>query len=185
MKDNVKLGSYEVPAKSMNTMLSYEFAHNPSLFNSTKLGRGQQWAKTNGIPLKKSNAAFASMTLTDAGAAVATHCEPTSHWQSSYKAITDKFAEKAKSKSVRPLWSINRTAYSSSRGNYVSEFADSFGKHGHNPRNILPHDSTKLSNKNNELSVGTTKVTKHIPGYNGFIPNTDINDKCMEQSQLD
>ena len=67
------------------------------------------------------------MTLTDAGATVAKNSDPTSHWQSSYKEITDKFAEKEKSKSMRPLWSINRTAYSSSRGNYVSEFADSFG----------------------------------------------------------
>ena len=38
-KENVKVGDYQVPAKSMNTMLSYEYAHNPSLFNSTKLGR--------------------------------------------------------------------------------------------------------------------------------------------------
>ena len=111
----------------MNTMLSYEFAHKPTLFNSTKLGRDQQFAQDNGIPMKKTNTAFASMTLTSAGAAVAKNADPTSHWQSSYKAITDKFAEKEKSKSMRPLWSINRTAYSSSRGNYVSEFADSFG----------------------------------------------------------
>lgn len=36
---NVKLGDYKVPAKSMNTMLDYDFIHHPQLFNSTKLGR--------------------------------------------------------------------------------------------------------------------------------------------------
>jgi len=35
------------------------------------------------------------------------------------------------------------------------------------------------------LSVGTTKVTKHIPGYNGFIPQVDFNDRCLDQSRLD
>lgn len=34
------------------------------------------------------------------------------------------------------------------------------------------------------MSVGTTKVTTHIPGYNGFIPCTDINEKANEQSKL-
>ena len=34
------------------------------------------------------------------------------------------------------------------------------------------------------MSVGTTKVTSHIPGYNGFIPATDINEKANGQSLL-
>ena len=33
--------------------------------------------------------------------------------------------------------------------------------------------------------MGTTKVTQHIPGYNGFIPNADINDGAVSQSKLD
>lgn len=36
---NVKVGEYSVPSKSMNTMVGYELVHNPSLFNSTKIGR--------------------------------------------------------------------------------------------------------------------------------------------------
>ena len=52
----------------------------------------------------------------------------------------------------------------------MTEFTDAFGKHGANPRDILPLDATKQTNKNNDLSVGSTKVTSHIPGYNGFIP---------------
>ena len=39
--DNVKLGDYKVPSKSMNTMTGYELVHKPYLFNSTSLGRQQ------------------------------------------------------------------------------------------------------------------------------------------------
>ena len=28
--------------------------------------------------------------------------------------------------------------------------------------------------------MGTTKVTSHIPGYNGFIPRTDLNQVAVE-----
>ena len=60
---------------------------------------------------------------------------------------------------------------------------DAFGKHGHNPRTILPFEATKQDNKVNDLSVGSTKVTKHIPGYNGFIPQIDVNPTVIEQSK--
>ena len=32
------------------------------------------------------------------------------------------------------------------------------------------------------FSVGTTKTTSHIPGYNGFLPRTDLNEKALAQS---
>ena len=31
-------------------------------------------------------------------------------------------------------------------------------------------------------SIGTTKVTSHIPGYNGFLPKADMNDRAVKQS---
>ncbi len=37
-------------------------------------------------------------------------------------------------------------------------------------------------NENNELTVGTTKTTTHIPGYNGFIPKTDFNPLAVKQA---
>lgn len=129
------------------------------------------------------DSAFASMTLTDAGKTVAKNVQPTAHWRSTYKNVVEEVDAAEKLKSRRPLWSINRQAYSSTRGKYVTEFADSFGNHGHVPRNLLPHDSLKQSNKNNELTVGTTKVTSHIPGYNGFIPQIDINERVIQQSK--
>lgn len=183
----MKLGDYKVPAKSMNTMLPYEYAHNPSLFNSTKLGRDQKAAEARGISQTTSTAkgnAFQQMTLSRAGETVAKNVNPVSHWKAISKAVNEKTTEGERIKSVRPMWSINRQAYSSSRGMYTTEFMDSMGKHGHNPRNILNADSEKAENKLNELSVGTTKVTRHVPGYNGFIPQTDYNPKCLEQANL-
>lgn len=41
------------------------------------------------------------------------------------------------------------------------------------------------SHKKNELTVGTTQVTKHIPGYNGFIPATDTNIQANAQAAGD
>lgn len=165
-------------------MLAYEYAHNPQLFNATKLGRDQKYAQENGIPMKKTNAAFGSMSLTKAGETVAKNANPTSHWGSTYKAVVKEVEEGEKIKSRRPLWSINRQAYSSSRGNYTSEFADAIGNFGKNPRDDLPGDSTKQGNKNNQLTVGTTKVTTHIPGYNGFLPSADMNDNALSQAAL-
>ena len=37
--------------------------------------------------------------------------------------------------------------------------------------------------KNDDLTVGTSKVTSHIPGYNGFIPTIDINENAVSQSK--
>ena len=77
--------------------------------------------------------------------------------------------------SERPLWSYNRQAYTSKRGYYQTEFQKSIGTHGHNPRTKLPNESESQGNEHHELTVGTTKTTTHIPGYNGFIPKTDFN----------
>jgi hypothetical protein len=48
--------------------------------------------------------------------------------------------------------------------------------------NRIPADADKLTNELNTLSVGTTKVTTHIPGYNGFIPKTDFNPLAVAQA---
>lgn len=108
---NVQLGDYKVPAKSMNTMLDYDFIHKPQLFNSTKLGRDQinagiQPAMNRSVSSK--NAAFKSMSLTAAGETVAKNVRPTDHWVSTTKNINDAVEAAEKIKSRRPLWSINR-----------------------------------------------------------------------------
>jgi hypothetical protein len=85
--------------------------------------------------------------------------------------------------SSRPTWSINRQAYTSGRGTYKTEFQSAIGTHGTKPRDKLNFDTEKIDNIEDELNVGTTKVTKHIPGYNGFIPMNDINENAVKQSK--
>ena len=122
-------------------LVSYELIHNPQLYNATKLGRDEAFAKSQGFESKMKKSSYGSMTLTNAGATVAKNVEPTGHWKSTYKGVVEELTGKDRIVSRRPLWSINRQAYSSSRGNYVSEFSDAFGKHGDKPRTILPFDS--------------------------------------------
>lgn len=35
---------------------------------------------------------------------------------------------------------------------------------------------------NRIVSIGTTKTTSHIPGYNGFLPKTDMNERAIDQA---
>jgi len=78
-------------------------------------------------------------------------------------------------RSERPVWSLPREAYTSKRSYFKTEYGNSIGTYGQNPRDKLPSDSTKQSNEIHELTMGTTKVTTHIPGYTGFIPKSDFN----------
>ena len=158
----------------MNTMVSYELVHNPKLFNSTAIGRNMSKTAQGGF---RSQSTKPMMQLSAAPARVAVnHPQTTSHWISNYRNVSNIVASRERVPSRRPTWSINRQAYSSARCNYMTEFGDSIGKYGHNPRDNLPFEATKQANKNNELTVGTAKVTSHIPGYNGFIPQTEINE---------
>ena len=42
-------------------------------------------------------------------------------------------------------------------------------------------NSRKLVNL--KFRIGTTKTTKHIPGYNGFIPRTNLNQKAVAHGE--
>lgn len=107
----------------------------------------------------------------------------TNHWVSTYRGQTAESTTRPRLISNRPAWSVNRIGYSSSRGVYKTEFTETIGVFGHNPRTILPHDANKQENVYNEMTIGTQKVTEHIPGYCGFLPNTDINEKAVSQSK--
>ena len=86
--------------------------------------------------------------MTSAGDTVSKNAEPTGHWKSSYKEIVNEVVGADRNKSTRPAWSINRSAYSSGRCTYETEFGESIGKHGHKPRDVLGLNSEVLLNKN-------------------------------------
>ena len=148
--------------------VNYELGHKPELFQFTRRAQ-YEYQKTGTAP-----------TLQDAGSK--SLAGTTSHWKSNYKANNDDQLSKPVTKSDRPIWSYPRQAYSSKRGYYHTEYQKSLGTYGHNPRAKLPSDASKTMNEHHELTVGTTKTTTHIPGYNGFIPVTDFNPHAVNQA---
>lgn len=106
----------------------------------------------------------------------------TSHWKTNSQMTNESQMAAPVTVSERPLWSYNRQAYTSKRGYFETEFQKSIGTHGHNPRAKLNGDAEMQANEHHELSVGTTKTTTHIPGYNGFIPKTDFNGSAVQQA---
>ena len=106
----------------------------------------------------------------------------TTHWKTNSQATNESQMAAPMTVSERPLWSYNRQAYSSKRGYFQTEFQMSMGTHGHNPRDKLPGEAESQANEHHELTVGTTKTTTHIPGYNGFIPKTDFNGSAVMQA---
>jgi len=83
------------------------------------------------------------MSLTTIGPTVDKHIGATEHWKSNYNGTTVDSTLKERLVSQRPMWSINRQGYSSSRGIYKTEFTETIGQFGHNPRDILPRDANK------------------------------------------
>lgn len=102
-----------------------------------------------------------------------------------YTQVVDENLEKPTTVSQRPIWSLPRQAYSSKRSYFHTEYSKSLGTYGHNPRNKLNAESDKMKNEHHELTMGTTKTTAHIPGYNGFIPSTDFNAQAVKQSEFE
>ena len=148
-------------------LVDYDLMQKPELFAYTRRAKYDDPAKT-------------SAKLATAGAESLGNT--TKHWKTN-KQMTDESQMAAPvTVSTRPIWSYNRQAYSSKRGYYQTEFQTSIGTHGHNPRVKLPSEAESQGNEHHELTVGTTKTTTHIPGYNGFIPKTDFNDAAVAQS---
>lgn len=151
-------------------MIHYDLTHQPQLFGYTK--RAEYEAATG----KHTGFAKAGQEAMSGSA---------SHWTTTYKAEVQETLNKEGTKSRPPMWSLPREAYSSGRSNFASEYNLSYGPNGHNPRNQLPNDSGKQSHAVHDLTMGTTQVTTHIPGYNGFIPKSDFNQHALQQSQLE
>lgn len=112
-------------------------------------------------------------TLSDTGRHALSN--QTGHWKSQSHQATDEVMALPNNPSTRPVWSYPRAAYSSKRSFFHTEYTRTMGNYGHKPREVLPADAEKHENVNDQLSIGTTKVTKHIPGYNGFLPKADFN----------
>jgi len=97
----------------------------------------------------------------------------TDHWVSEYKrSLNQASSEEAEfGNPWFPHDEFNKEPTLAGRGNMNSTYQEEFGKHRSNPR-----DKIFLSNKR-AMDAGTTKGTKHIPGYQGFVPGNTFSEE--------
>ena len=152
--------------------VGYDLGNDPTLYGFTR--RAQYDAAKTG-DFKNSLSTAGRQALSNASG----------HWQSQSHRSTDEVMALPTNPSTRPIWSYPRAAYSSKRSFHHTEYTRTMGTYGHEPRAMLGAEAEKHANVNDQLSIGTTKVTSHIPGYNGFLPKADFNGHALTQSGLD
>eukprot|EP00929_Paragymnodinium_shiwhaense_P092416 TRINITY_DN5231_c0_g1_i1.p1 TRINITY_DN5231_c0_g1~~TRINITY_DN5231_c0_g1_i1.p1 ORF type:complete len:311 (+),score=62.11 TRINITY_DN5231_c0_g1_i1:124-1056(+) len=125
----------------------------------------------------------------------------TVHWQSEYKASLHKEPLKllrdanngfggadhlpqGKPRQTAPR-GCGTMSFGLGRTADASTYTGDFGKAGTDPRDRLPPGSTQLPFSRTVLSAGTTKGTRHVPGYQGFIPANLINKEVARSCEKD
>lgn len=80
-------------------------------------------------------------------------------------------SEKNFTKSEIPDWFKNKY-HDYHIGKYVTEHTNGFGIHGDNPKEKFNQTTVpgKLFSDSYDISLGTTKSSNYIPGYQGHIP---------------
>jgi len=106
----------------------------------------------------------------------------TAHWKSEYKACTDvKSIDGAKyQRQFGPSYRVSNPPTCVSGGEILSTYAQEFGKYGSDPRHKLPPTMQKLPTFKTQLTIGTTKGTEHMPGYQGFLATNTANPKVAQ-----
>lgn len=96
----------------------------------------------------------------------------TAHWRSEYSTTFSKesIAGAVPHRQVGPPFESANPPSVVSAPNELSMYSMHFGQYGSDPRARLSPADTRLPNPKTELTVGTTKGTSHIPGYQGFLP---------------
>lgn len=190
----VKPSDYKRVSRTGKQNLQYEFLHNPELYKYTKAGRlaNQSMGTTMNPRASSELKRVAETNVAGRVAAIQRQDNATSndklykttkHWNTEYQAENNKTLSRPHSQSQRPFWSYPKREHVARRTFFKTEYQNTLGTYGHNPRQILNHESTKMENDVNELTMGSTKVTSHIPGYGGFLVKTDLNDKALVQTK--
>lgn len=190
----VKPTDYKRASRSGKQNLHYEYLHNPELYKYTKVGRQsnsfgdsayQPRATSDLRRVASTNIAgkVASLQQEDSSKSNDQLYKTTKHWTTNYQMENNKTQSRPNSQAQRAFWSYPKREHVARRTFFKTEYHNALGNYGHNPRTILNHESTKLENQVDELTMGSTKVTSHIPGYSGFIVKTDLNDKALEHTK--
>ena len=192
MDKAVKPSDYKRVNRGGKQNLKYEYLHQPELYKYTKEGRQAAMAQSYKNPTRGSseltragsnNLAINSISQPSLKGSNTKMYKTTQHWKTNYAMDSEVATKRPCSQAKRPLWSYPKVQHVARRTFFKTENQNKFGTYGHNPRKILNHKSTKLENEISELTMGTTKVTNHIPGYGGFLVRTDINDKALAQTK--
>jgi len=103
----------------------------------------------------------------------------TDHWTSEYKHIFHEGtgAKKRVAKQYGAPYQMGDPPCCVSQPMMMSFYQREFGTYGSNPRHRIQHGDTKLPVQKSDLTVGTTKGTSHVPGYQGFLPTNTNNPK--------
>lgn len=178
----VKPTDYKRVSRVGKQNTKYEYLHDPELFKHTKMGK--MYASQQNFH----NQPRASTELRTAGAGATQTAtdklyKTTNHWTTNYQGENDRLQGRPSSQAQRPFWSYPKREHVARRTFFKTEYHNTLGTYGQNPRDKLPSTSTKLENENNELTIGSTKVTSHIPGYGGYLVKTDFNDKALEHGK--
>jgi hypothetical protein len=106
----------------------------------------------------------------------------TAHWKSEYRSNVNDAArfDTILYRQNGPCYQVANPPTCVGGGEVLSSCQEYFGRYGSNPRDKLPKDSDKLYTIKSALTVGTTKGTAHIPGYQGFLALNTTNPKVAE-----
>lgn len=190
----VKPSDYKAVSRSGKQNLGYEYLHNPELYKYTKIGRTAAQLQSTNNNLRSSTElgrAGSSNIISDKvkggknGTTTDSMYKTTKHWQSNYQMDNARSQSRPNSQAQRPFWSYPKREHKARRTFFKTEYENRLGTYGHNPRAVLNAESTKLETEVSDLTMGTTKVTSHIPGYGGFLVRTDLNDRALEQTKND
>eukprot|EP00826_Nyctotherus_ovalis_P041230 TRINITY_DN4125_c0_g1_i9.p1 TRINITY_DN4125_c0_g1~~TRINITY_DN4125_c0_g1_i9.p1 ORF type:complete len:256 (-),score=54.83 TRINITY_DN4125_c0_g1_i9:212-979(-) len=173
----VKPSDYLEANIASNNLIGYDYAHEPRLLLATdKLRKHATEAVFTGRCFTKTATGLPKVTRPEL-------YKTTAHWRSTYNHFNDTALKTSFSPNPRPEWSNQREAHTSKRGYYDTEHEGNFGQWGERPRDLLPSTATQLLRKTGGNYLGTTKVTYHIPGYTGFIPQSDASHEATEQAK--
>jgi len=106
----------------------------------------------------------------------------TAHWKSEYRSNVNDAArfDTMLHRQNGPSYQIQNPPTCVGGGEILGTYAEAFGKYGSNPREKIGPDPEKLPTLKTALTVGTTKGTAHIPGYQGFLATNTANPRVAQ-----
>lgn len=104
------------------------------------------------------------------------------HWRSEYRNTFDMTGREptAYKRQIGPPFEVQNPPACVSQPNELSFYQHEFGVYGSDPRSKISKNDTELIAVKTDLTRGTTKGTKYMPGYQGFIPTNTNNPKVAE-----